>query len=296
MRRTLLSLGLLIIVGLFAPVLAVGLRLSSPRPAVIGPPPSILAGAEPVEIASQSGATLHGWHLPGRPGGGGVVLMHGIGGSRLQMVRRAAALHEKGFAVLLFDFQGHGESIGKRITFGHLEGRDAAAALGFLRGRLPNERSGVIGVSLGGAAALLGLEPSEADAMVLESVYPDIDAALANRLRTGLGPVVGPVATPILAPLFTLLLPPIIGVRPSDLRPIDRIGGFRTPMLIASGTRDRSTPLEEAQALFDRARAPKTFWAVRDAGHVDLEAFGSEEYWRHVLPFLTERLQVPQMR
>jgi hypothetical protein len=30
---------------------------------------------------------------------------------------------------LLFDFQAHGESIGCHITFGYLEGRDAAAAV-----------------------------------------------------------------------------------------------------------------------------------------------------------------------
>ena len=149
------------------------------------------------------------------------MLMHGVRANRLRMVRCARALHEHGFAVLLFDLQAHGESPGRRITFGRLEALDAAVATRFVRSRLPGERVGAIGVSLGGAAAVLGPEPLEADALVLESVYPDIDAALANRLRAGLGRVAGPLLTPLLVPVFKLLLPPILGVTPDELRPID---------------------------------------------------------------------------
>jgi pimeloyl-ACP methyl ester carboxylesterase len=115
------------------------------------------------------------------------------------MVQRARVLNDHGFAVLLFDFQAHGDSLGSHITFGRLEAMDAAAAVRFVRDRLPTEKVGAIGVSLGGAAALLGPEPLPVDALVLESVYPDIDAALANRLRTGLGPVIGPLFTPLLS-------------------------------------------------------------------------------------------------
>lgn len=268
-----------------------GLRLSSSRPAVVGPPLS-LPGAETVEFPLPSGSPLRGWWVPGQPGGGVVVLMHGVWENRLRMVQRARVLSGQGFAVLLFDLQAHGESPGRRITFGHLEGLDAAAAVRFVRDRLPGERVGAIGVSLGGAAALLGPEPLPVDALVLEAVYPSIDAALANRLRAGLGPVAGPPLTPVLAPLFELLLPPVLGVTPGDLRPIDRIGEARAPVLVASGTLDDRTPLAEARALFERAPEPKRFWAAEGAGHVDLERHDPDEYWRNVLPFLA-RLRQP---
>jgi fermentation-respiration switch protein FrsA (DUF1100 family) len=207
------------------------------------------------------------------------------------MVQRARVLNDHGFAVLLFDFQAHGDSLGSHITFGRLEAMDAAAAVRFVRDRLPTEKVGAIGVSLGGAAALLGPEPLPVDALVLESVYPDIDAALANRLRTGLGPVIGPLFTPLLTPIFELLLPPILGVRPDELRPIDRIGTATAPILVASGTADDRTSLIEAQALFDPAPEPKRFWAVEGAAHADLERYDPSHYWRIVLPFLTEHLQ-----
>ena len=116
-----------------------------------------------------------------------MLLRHGIRENRLRMLPRASFLQEQGFSVLLFDLQAHGESPGRRITFGKLEALDAAAALRFVRGRVPGEQLGAIGVSLGAAAALLGPEPLGLDALVLEAVYPEIDSALANRLRARLG-------------------------------------------------------------------------------------------------------------
>jgi fermentation-respiration switch protein FrsA (DUF1100 family) len=288
----LLLLGVLLALGLGALVTAAGLWLSSPCPAVVGPLPACLPGAEPVQIPSASGSVLSGWWVPGtRPGGGAIILMHGIRANRLSLARRAQVLHDHGFAVLLFDFQAHGESPGRRITFGRLEALDAAAALVSVRERIPGERVGVIGISLGAAAALLGPAPLQLDALVLESLYPHIDAALANRLRIRLGPVAGPLFTPLLVPVFKLLLPPVLGVRPDELRPIDHIGAVAAPVLVASGTADSHTPLHEAQALFQHAPEPKLFWAVPGARHVDLERHDPGQYWPVVLPFLIRTVQ-----
>jgi alpha-beta hydrolase superfamily lysophospholipase len=273
--------------GLCAAVLAVGLRLSAPARTAVGPAPADLAGAEAVAFSSPSGALLRGWWVPGAAGGGSVVLLHGAWEDRRRMLPRARVLHAEGFAVLLPDLQAHGESTGRRITFGRREGQDAAAALRFVRERVPGERVGVLGVSLGGAAALLGPKPLAADAMVLESVYPSIEAALGNRLRARLGAL---AARP-LAPVFALLLPPVLGVRPEELRPIDRIGAIRAPLLLASGTHDDRTTIAEARALFDRAPAPRQFWAVEGAAHEDLEGFAPEPYWSRVLPFLVQHLR-----
>jgi uncharacterized protein len=286
----LLLAGALGAAGMAVSVLAVGLYLASPAHRLIGPPPDI-PGLQPVEIASGSGSTLQGWLIPGAPGGGAVLLMHGVHSDRRSMIHRAQLLQEQGFAVLLFDFQAHGESPGKYISFGYLEGMDATAAVAFMRRRLPGEGIGVIGVSLGGAAALLGPKPLPVEALVLESVFPDIDAALANRLRAGIGPVLGRVFTPLLTPLFKILLPPVLGVKLEDLRPVDRIGGVTAPVLVASGTADDRTPIAEAHALFDRAPEPKRFWAVPGAGHIDLEAYAPDDYHRIVLPFLAEYLR-----
>jgi fermentation-respiration switch protein FrsA (DUF1100 family) len=86
----------------------------------------------PFQFSSESGSTIHGWFIPGQEQGGAVVLMHGVRGNRTSMLERARFLSHAGYAVLLFDFQAHGESPGKQITFGYLESRDARAAVSFL--------------------------------------------------------------------------------------------------------------------------------------------------------------------
>jgi hypothetical protein len=52
-------------------------------PESASPPPDL--HAQTVTIPSKSGATLRGWFIVGRPGGGAVVLMHGIHSNRLSM-------------------------------------------------------------------------------------------------------------------------------------------------------------------------------------------------------------------
>jgi fermentation-respiration switch protein FrsA (DUF1100 family) len=276
--------------ALCASFVAVGLFLSSPATGKVGAPPADLA-FETVTIISDSGATLRGWFLSGRPGGGTVVLMHGVRANRLSMVERARLLHASGFSVFLFDFQAHGESGGKRIAFGHLEALDAAAAVAFVRSRLPDEKIGVIGASLGGAAALLGPRPLPVDALVLEAVYSDIGAATANRIRSALGRQVGPLVAEPLSRLLTLVMSPILGVAPDELRPVDRIRDVVAPVLILSGTRDTRTTLRETMAMYDRAPEPKSLWLVDGAGHVDLERYAPDAYRTHVLTFLAHWLQ-----
>ena len=258
-------------------------------PARIGPPPPGL-GAVPVSFASRSGSQMHAWFAPGRPGAGAVLLLHGVHANRLAMVPRARFLHARGYAVLLPDFRAHGESTGDRTTFGMLESRDAVAALCMLRTLAPGERVGVIGVSLGGAAALLGPTPLSADAMVLESVYPTIYLAARNRLHAWLGPL-GRLATPALV----RWLEPEVGFDADSLRPIDHIATVHAPVFVLAGTADQYTLIAESRALYARAQSPKEFWAVEGAAHVDLHDYAPQEYERRVGTFLERNLAAAEV-
>ncbi|MGZ3332543.1 MAG: alpha/beta hydrolase [Gemmatimonadaceae bacterium] len=253
----------------------IGCDPARPARALVGAPPSAL-DASVVQIRSGSGSMLRAWFSKGREGYGAVLLLHGVGDNRTSMLGRARFLHAAGYSVLAPDFQAHGESEGKHITFGARESLDAAAAVRFLRAAVPGERVGVIGVSLGGAATLLGNEPLGADALVLESVYPTIEDAVTDRLRVWLGP---------LGFLGHALMPSVIemigretGVKGDQLRPIEHVRQTTSPILFLTGSMDRYTPLSEARALFQRARAPKQFWIVEGAGHEDLHAFAPAAY------------------
>jgi fermentation-respiration switch protein FrsA (DUF1100 family) len=256
---------------------------SAPAGASIGPPPADLP-IEPLTFASASGSRLSGWFIPGQPRGGAVLLMHGVRANRLEMLGRARFLHRHGITVLLFDFQAHGESPGRSITFGYLEAMDARAAFEVLRMRAPGERTGVIGLSLGGAAAILA--ELHADAMVLEAVYADFARAVENRLALWLG---SPGRH--LAPALTWQVKPRLGFDPKVLRPAERIAELRAPLLLVAGDADRHATLDEARLLYARARDPKELWIIAGARHVDFHRYAPEPYERRILEFLGPRLR-----
>ncbi len=278
------GVGLLGVVAIAGP-LWVASQWSAPVPRRVGPPPADL-GAESVEIDSPSGHHLRGWFAPGAKGMGGVVLLHGVRESRRAMLGRARFLHRHGYSVALFDFHSHGESDGDRITFGYGEAGDARAAVDFLAQRRPGDPRAAIGFSLGGAACLLGHEPLPVDALVLEAVYPDIDTAIANRLRLRLGGL-----GPWLTPLLTLQLGPRWGIDRRDLRPVDAIRRIRAPLLLIAGAVDpRTTPTDE-QRLFAAAPNPKEMWLVPGAAHVNFHRHAPREYEAKVLSFFARYLR-----
>ena len=125
---------------------------------------------------------------------------------------------------------------------------------------------------------------------MLESVYSDITAAIENRIIAVLGPIGAIVAPPTTA-LFKLVLPPFLGVSAADLRPIDRIGQVRAPILVAGGILDDRTSIVETRMMFAHANEPKQLWVVASARHVDLEGFAPAEYRNHVLAFMIETLR-----
>jgi uncharacterized protein len=283
-RKVAISVGVGAVLFLVACWVA-GSLLSAPARRVVGDLPPGVSGHS-VQFQSESRATLRGWLLPGRKGAGAVLLMHGVRASRLQMLERALFLSSAGYAVLLFDFQAHGESTGDSITTGYLESRDARAALEFLRSNAAGERIGLIGVSMGGAAAVLAEPPLEADAMVLEMVYPTIKQAIDNRLTMRMG-----AWAKVLTPLLTMQLKLRAGISADSLRPIARVGQVAAPKLFIAGAEDRHTTLDESKELFNAAGEPKELWVLEGARHVDAHEFAAKEYERRVLLFFEQHLR-----
>ncbi len=282
LRIATIAMLLLTIAGLITSWIAAGV-LVAPCPSAIGAPPADL-NATAFTMNSESGSMISGWHTQPEHSNGVIVLLHGIRGSRLSMVDRARLLHNHGYATVLIDLQSHGESSGDAITIGHLEKHDVRAAVEFARHEHPNERIGVIGVSLGGAAAVLA-SPLDIDALAIESVYPNITDAIHNRVAIKLGPF-----SSIPASLLLTQLKLRLGISPSELRPIDYIPDIDCPVYIASGTADLHTTETESRELFDAAEEPKGLWLVNDAAHVDLFRYDPIEYHKRIVGFFDRHM------
>ncbi|MBK8962655.1 MAG: alpha/beta hydrolase [Candidatus Competibacteraceae bacterium] len=285
MRRAFITVAITGIVLVLSASYVVGDRLSSPALRSIGLPPPDLQ-AQTVRIPTNSSECLVGWFWRGNPGFGGVLLLHGVGADRRQMLDRAIFLHKEGYSVLLIDLPAHGESSGERITFGAHEGEAVRVALSFLRNQLgPQEKIAVIGVSLGAASLVLAKPEQPLDAIVLESMYSTITDAVANRLELAVGRVAR-----VFTPLLTWQLPMRLGIWPSELEPLTAVASLHTPVMIASGDRDLHTTITETKSLFDSAKDPKELWIVEGAAHVDLYAFSPEIYRSRISGFLAKHL------
>ncbi len=281
-----LTLAALFVLALVVAILLLaGHRLIRPAQHPIGdPPPALLA--ESIVLATDTGGQVAGWFSAGTPGTGAVLLLHGVRGDRLAMLDRALFLHRAGFSTLLIDLPAHGESAGEWITFGQQESAGVRAATAYLAKRLPGERVGIIGVSLGAAATVLANPQPAPAALVLESMYPTIEEALKDRLGLHLG-----AWARALAPLLLCQLPWRTGVSAAELRPIERIGQLRSPLLLISGAQDLHTTAAETERLFAAAAEPKTLWIVEGAAHVDLHQIDRAAYEARVGGFLAVNLR-----
>ena len=260
-----------------------GIHLTKAHQTTIGSIPTNLKNAREVSFPSKSGSQLSGWFLEGKQGKGGVLLLHGVRSSRLQMLHRARFLQEAGYDVLLFDFQAHGESFGEQISFGHLEALDTESAYDYLEDRLCNPSVGVIGVSLGGASALLSDVKLKAKVLILESVYPTIEEAINNRLKIYLGSLGA-----YFSPLLTMQLEPRLGIGVDDLKPIEQWKEVKGAVLIVGGVEDKHTTVKETKRMFEMAKEPKELWLIKGVGHVDFDELDKEKYEEKILFFLEE--------
>ncbi len=249
--------------------------VNSPIPAI----PAELS-AEAVEFDG-----VHGWFNGASNSSSCVLLLHGVRSDRTSMISRSIFMEKIGFSSLLIDLQAHGETFGEKITFGYRESENANAAVNYLKKIRGCKKVAAIGISLGGAASLLGAAPLNVDALVLEAVYPTVEEAITNRLAIRIGKL-----APVVAPLFYYQIPLRLGVSLDALKPVNAIKNIHSPVFVIGGSEDRHTKLKETQRLYDSAPALKELWIIQGASHQDFHRFAGDIYEQSVSSFLRKYL------
>jgi predicted alpha/beta hydrolase len=127
-----------------------------PRPELGARTPAAL-GLDHRDVAfdAADGVRLSGWYVPSR-NHAAVVLLHGAGSTRSDVLEHAAVLARSGYGVLLYDARGHGRSDGRAMDFGWYGDQDIAGAVRFVAGQpdVDPARIGVVGLSMGGEQAI----------------------------------------------------------------------------------------------------------------------------------------------
>lgn len=265
---------------------------NAPRPQLGDRPADVGLGAADVALRTDDGVDIAGWYVPSA-NRAAVVLLHGAGSTRSDVLDHAAVLAEGGFGVLLIDARGHGESTGHSMDLGWHGDDDIAAATRYLASRsdVDASRIGVVGMSMGGEEAIGASagDPliravvaegatgrSGADSAWLSDVYGlrgSLTEALA-RVRDRVTDALTDASVPI-----TL----------HDA--VERSAGTEYLLIAAERVAD-----EGHAATFIAAAAPARvdIWTVPGATHTSGLSTHPQEWARRVLGFLDATLLAPE--
>lgn len=236
----------------------IGSHLTRPAPSPVGkPPPDVESFELDSAITGHRPGVIRGLQLTHDDAKGSLLLVHGLRGNRRAMWPRMQLFHHIGFDAYATDLQAHGESDGDELSFGVFEAQGIRDAVARIAAQSPAPRV-VVGLSLGGASALLALPDLPADALVLEAVFENLPSAIANRFESRF-PGAG-----ALAPLLTWQEEWRFGRPARDISPVRAIKSARVPTLILAGDADTRTTSEDTRALFAPAPLCKRLvWFVR---------------------------------
>ena len=128
---------------------------------------------EAVDFTVPQLGARHGYFFPGLRGAPTIVLCHGYGSSRNELLTLVTAMQDHQYNVFVFDFAAHGAIEGV-TTFGFREADEVRAAVDTLAARndVDPGQFGLWGYNLGAYAALREAESDRrVRALVLDSVY-----------------------------------------------------------------------------------------------------------------------------
>ncbi|MCX6991779.1 MAG: alpha/beta hydrolase [Kiritimatiellaeota bacterium] len=222
---------------------------------------------ERIFLVTADNVRLAGWYVPCDGARGTVLMCHGNGGNIGDRLHPIGLFHELGLNVLIFDYRGYGESVGKPSEEGTYQ--DAFAAWQYLveKHNTPPDKIVIFGRSLGGAVAAGLTERVTPAALILEATFtsiPDMGAQLYPWLPIRL----------------------LSRYRYNTLARLERI---HCPVLIAHSRDDEMIPFEHGRKLFAAACAPKTFCELA-GNHNEGEVLTAPAYRQALDTFLTGKL------
>lgn len=221
------------------------------------------------EVSLSDTTDAYGWYVQPNNAKKAVVFFHGNSDNASYFLNRAKPFLDKGYAVLIPEYQGFGGRKGKPNQIS-ME-TDVRLAVAFLNKQgFTNEDIVLYGHSMGTYLAVYGAselgQSNPFDAVILEAPFTSI-ADVADKASFYLFPV-------------RLLL------YGNTYDSMARIHHINTRLLIGHGVPDKVVPYVQGEQLFEKASKPKEFFSSAEAGHRELPAYG---FMSEIFSFLGEK-------
>jgi uncharacterized protein len=237
-----------------------------------------------ISFKSSDGLNLSGVYIKGSEKAT-IILLHGYGRCKEQMLPQASFLNKAGFNILMFDFRASGESEGKYITFGQKEQGDLVGAVEYLknRGDVDMTKIGLLGFSMGGAVALMKSGDLPAiKAIVINSTYAHFKSVIWQNFHDYFRGL----------PFFPLgyvvlwVIKYRTGIYFPVINPIKYLHTLKArPLMIMHGAHDKKIPVKDAFEMYQQAPWLKEFWLVKEAAHEDVYTVTKDKYEEKVINF-----------
>ncbi len=223
------------------------IHLVYPYPIQVGIP------FESVTLTAENGLPIFGWWIPAENARATVLIHHGAVVNRSAHLSHYRLLHELGYHVFIYDYQGFGESFVLASLDTILD--DANLALAHVQSRSGpgTDKIVLFGLSMGTMPAMAQCAdaPERVVGLVLEGSFVQSQLPAFAYVLLGIQP----------SPLAFERIPP-------ELDPVDHAPLVNMPKVFMHSLQDITTPISSSRQLFDLASEPKEFVELI-GGHID---------------------------
>ncbi len=250
-------------------------------------PESLINKPDVVSFTAPGGKAYDGWLFPGLRTAPVIILCHGYGSQRSDLLTMISPLQAHQYNVFVFDFSGHGANPGS-TTLGPGEAATLLALIDELSRRtdLDGTRFGVWGADLGGYAALVAaLSEPRIKAVAVDSVYDEPGQFLDLQVEK-----TGATSVPLVATFARLGYRLLNWSSRHEPALSSRVGSLNPTAKLFIQGRDAPVLAEHTLQLFLKAPEPRAQAVLPRTDYASLPKDEKQEYDNQVLNFFIVHL------
>lgn len=240
----------------------------------------ILPSCEYKTVMLGENPEIECWEFNHKNSKGTVVLFHGYGGKKSNILDRAEAFAAEGYSFLLVDFMGAGGSEGNKTTIGYAEAEQVKISYDYISKKEKNII--LFGISMGAAAIMkavsdYGISPS---AVILECPFSTLYRTVCNRFD-----LLGVPQFPF-AGMIVFWGGVQHGFWGFSHNPSDYAKSIKSKVLLLHGKLDNRVGMDEMEEIYDNIHSKKLLIEYDDAEHETLFTSNPQRWKKDVFSFL----------